>query len=256
MENKQPQFPAEEVTLPSKGLLYSEDSPLRSGKIEMKYMTAKEEDILTNQNFIKNGVVIDKLLQSLIITPNVDFKDLLLGDKNAIMLAARILGYGATYEVKRTHPETGVESEGIIDLSKIEDKLIDESIIINNKNEFEFTLPTSNIKITFKLLTQGDDKKIEREIEGLKKLNKQSSDGITRLKHIILSINGDYDVKAIRDFIDNNLLARDARALRQYITSIQPGIDMSTEVEFKDGYVETGVTLPINVNFFWPDAEL
>ena len=101
---KQPQFPAEEVTLPSKGLLYPEDSPLRTGKVEMKYMTAREEDILTNQNYIKNGTAIDKLLKSLIVTPNVDFQDLLLGDKNAIMLAARILGYGSEYEIKRIHP--------------------------------------------------------------------------------------------------------------------------------------------------------
>ena len=253
---KQPQFPAEEVTLPSKGLLYSEDSPLRSGKIEMKYMTAKEEDILTNQNYIRNGTAIDRLLKSLIATPGVNFKDLLLGDKNAIMLAARILGYGAEYEVKRTHPETGIETEGVIDLSKVKDKLIDENIIIDGKNEFEFILPTSKIKLTFKLLTQGDDKTIEREIAGLKKIKKQVSENILRFKHMILSLDGDYDTKKVRDFVEDKLLARDARPLRNHITNIQPGIDMFTEVEFKDGYIESGVMLPININFFWPDAEL
>ena len=251
---KQPQFPAEEVTLPSKGLLYLEDSPLRSGKIEMKYMTAREEDILTNQNYIKNGTAIDKLLKSLIVTPNVDFQDLLLGDKNAIMLAARILGYGSEYEIKRIHPETGIESEGVINLSKVKDKLIDENKIIDGKNEFEFQLPLSKSKITFKLLTQRDDRKIEREIEGLKKIKKQVSENVVRFKHIIISLNGDYDTKKIRDFVENHLLARDARALRNHITDIQPGIDMFTEVEFKDGYIESGVMLPININFFWPDA--
>ena len=253
---KQPQFPAEEVTLPSKGLLYPEDSPLRTGKIEMKYMTAKEEDILTNQNFIKNGTAIDKLLKSLIVTPNVKFENLLLGDKNAIMVAARILGYGSEYEVKRIHPETGEESIGVIDLSKVKDKLIDEKLVVDNKNEFEFTLPMSKIKITFKLLTQGDDRKIEREIEGLKKINKQTSENVVRFKHMITSLNGDYDTKSIRDFVETSLLARDARALRKHITDIQPGIDMSVEVEFKDGYIESDVMLPINLNFFWPDAEL
>ena len=253
---KQPQFPAEEVTLPSKGLLYSEDSPLRTGKVEMKYMTAREEDILTNQNYIKNGTAIDKLLKSLIVTPNVDFQDLLLGDKNAIMLAARILGYGSEYEIKRIHPETGIESEGVINLSKVKDKLIDENKIIDGKNEFEFQLPLSKSKITFKLLTQRDDRKIEREIEGLKKIKKQVSENVVRFKHIIISLNGDYDTKKIRDFVENHLLARDARALRNHITDIQPGIDMFTEVEFKDGYIESGVMLPININFFWPDAEL
>ena len=252
----QPQFPAEEVTLPSKGLLYPQDSPLSKGVIEMKYMTAREEDILTNQNFIKNGTAIDKLLQSLIITPNINYEELLLGDKNAIMLAARILGYGADYEIKRTHPETGSESIGSINLSKVKDKLIDESKIIDRKNEFEFILPTSKAKITFKLLTEGDDKKIDREIEGSQKLNKTSSDGTIRLKHIILSIDGEYDTKKIRNYIDNILLARDARALRNYITEIQPGIDTVVDVEFKDGYVESNVNMPINLNFFWPDAEL
>jgi hypothetical protein len=252
---KQPQFPAEEVTLPSKGLLYSKDSPLSKGKIEMKYMTAREEDILTNANYIKKGIAIDKLLQSLIVTPGVDYDSLLLGDKNAIMIAARILGYGADYDIRRKHPETGVESECSIDLSQIEDKNLDESLIIEGKNEFSFTLPTSKTDITFKLITQEDDKRIDREIEGLKKVNKQSS-GTIRLKHTLLSINGDYDQKTIRDFIENQLLARDARALRKYINEMQPGINMDVNVEFKDGYIEENVNLPISLNFFWPDAEL
>lgn len=255
MENK-PQFPAEEVTLPSKGLLYPEDSPLRSGKIEMKYMTAREEDILTNQNYIKNGTAIDKLIKSLIITPNVNYNELLIGDKNAIMIAARILGYGAEYEVKRNHPETDILSDAVINLSQISDKIIDESIIKDNKNEFEFILPTSKVNVTFKLLTEGDDKKIDREVEGLLKIKKEPSEGIVRLKHTILSIDGNYEQKTVRDFIDNNLLARDARALRKYIQDIQPGIDMNVKVEFKDGYVEENVYMPIGINFFWPDAEL
>ena len=249
---KQPQFPAEEVSLPSKGLLYPENSPLRSGKIEMKYMTAREEDILTNVNYIKNGTAIDKLLQSLIVSP-INFDELLLGDKNAIMVAARILGYGAEYEISKIHPETGMESEGIIDLSKIEDKHLNEDLIIDGKNEFEFTLPTSKITVTFKLLTHVDENKIDKEIEGMRKLNKATS-GTIRLKHTILSMNGDYERKSIRDFVDTQLLARDARALRKYINEIQPGIDMSVDVEFKDGYVESGVALPISLNFFWPDS--
>ena len=254
MEKKQTQFPAEEVTLPSKGLLYPEDSPLRKGVIEMKYMTAREEDILTNANFIKKGNVIDKLLQSLIVTPNFEYKQLLTGDKNAIMVAARILGYGADYEIKRTHPETGIESEAKIDLSKIEDKPLNEKVVKEGKNEFEFTLPTSKRKITFKLLNQEDEIKIDKEVEGMQKINKVASEGIIRMKHTILSINGNYDTKEIRDFVENTMLARDARALRQYINEIQPGINMDVDVEFKDGHVESNVNLPINLNFFWPDA--
>ena len=250
---KQPQFPAEEVSLPSKGLLYPEDSPLRQGTIEMKYMTAREEDILTNQNYIKNGVAIDKLLKSLITTP-IKFDDLLLGDKNAIMIAARILGYGAEYEVKKTHPETGVESVGIVNLSDIEDKELNEDLVIDGKNEFSFTLPTSKIEITFKLLTHGDEVKIDKEIEGIKKLNKTPSEGTIRLKHTILSIGGDYDKRTIRDFIDKNLLARDARALRKYVNEMQPGVDTVVKIEFKDGHIEENVEMPISLGFFWPDS--
>ena len=91
------QFPTEEVSLPSKGLLYPKDSPLSSGKVDIKYMTAKEEDILTSPNLIKKGTVIDKLLESVIVTEGVKIDDLLVGDKNAIMIATRILGYGKDY---------------------------------------------------------------------------------------------------------------------------------------------------------------
>ena len=250
---EQTQFPAEEVTLPSKGLLYPKDSPLSKGTIEMKYMTAKEEDILTNANYIKNGVAIDKLLESLITTP-VSFDDLLIGDKNAIMIAARILGYGAEYEVKMTHPETGIETDGVIDLSKVNDKILDENLTIDGENEFEFILPTSKVAVTFKLLTNSDEKKIDNEVKGLKKLNKPSSEGTITLKHTIKSVNGDYTLKTVRDFVDKTLLARDARALRKYVNEIQPGIDLKVEVEFKDGYIMSDVTLPITINFFWPDA--
>jgi hypothetical protein len=252
-EKKQPQFPAEEVSLPSKGLLYPKDSPLSKGVIEMKYMTAREEDILTNPNFIKKGTAIDKLLESLIVTP-IDFKDLLIGDKNAIMVAARILGYGADYEVKLEHPETGIESDAKINLSDMEDKELNERLVLEGKNEFEFTFPTSKIPITFKFLTQGDEEKIEKEVEGLKKINKELANSTLRLKHIIMSVNGNYDLKSIREFIDTDLLARDARALRNYINEILPGINMKVDVEFYDGYVQEGVELPIGLNFFWPDA--
>ena len=162
MEQKH-QFPTEEVTLPSKGLLYPEGSPLKKGVIEMKYMTAKEEDILTNQNYIANGTVIDKLIKSLIVS-KVDYNDLLIGDKNAILIAARILGYGPDYDILINHPETGVESKATIDLTNLEDKILDKSIVVENKNEFTFTLPASKKEVTFKLLTHEDETKIEQEI--------------------------------------------------------------------------------------------
>ena len=254
----QPQysFPTEEVTLPSKGLLYPEGSPLRSGKITMKYMTAKEEDILTNQNYIKNGTVIDKLLQSLIVDMT-KVEDLLIGDKNAVLVAARILGYGQDYTFKYPHPDTGVEEELTIDLTEAEDKVIDESKMINGQNEFEFELPTSKLLITFKLLTQADEKLIEQELKGLKKINKNSSPELTtRLKHVIQSVNGDRTQKTIREFIDNSFLARDSRAFRSYLDTIMPDIDLTFDLTFDDGTVIEDVTIPIGVGFFWPDASI
>ena len=247
-------FPTEEVTLPSKGLLYDEDSLLKSGVIEMKYMTAKEEDILTNQNFIKNGTVIDKLLQALIVTP-VKVEELLIGDKNAILVAARILGYGAEYEFKYPNPETGENELVSVDLTEAEDKFFDESLLVNGGNEFEYELPTSKAKITFKLLTTADEKRIEQELKGLKKINKNASPELTtRLKHMITSVNGEEDKKTVREFIDIALLARDSRALREHVSYVMPDIDLTFDVNFENGAVAEGVTIPIGVQFFWPDA--
>tara|TARA_R110000822_G_scaffold19278_1_gene63018 strand:+ start:155 stop:901 length:747 start_codon:yes stop_codon:yes gene_type:complete len=243
------QFPAEEVTLPSQGLLYPEDSPLRGGIIEMKYMTAREEDILTNVNLIENGTVIDKLLQSLIITP-IDFNELLTGDKDAILVAARILGYGADYSFNHKGEEIKV------DLTTIKDKQLDESLVIEGKNEFRFTLPTSKKEVTFKFLTHGDEQKITREIKGLKKLNKNSSNDLsTRMKHVLTSIDNDSETKTIREFVDNEFLARDARELRKYIGKIQPSVDLSYDYEDQRGNV-IKLDIPVGIQFFWPDASI
>ena len=111
MADEKRRFPTEVVDLPSKGLLYTKDSPLAGGTIELKYMTAKEEDILTSRNLIQKGVVLDKLLESVIVDENVSLNDLLLGDKNAIMIATRILGYGKDYTVTLTDPSTGEKQE-------------------------------------------------------------------------------------------------------------------------------------------------
>ena len=248
MEQKH-QFPTEEVTLPSKGLLYPEGSPLKKGVIEMKYMTAREEDILTNQNYIEKGTVIDKLLKSLIVTP-INYNDLLLGDKNAILIAARILGYGKDYEF-----EHNGESH-TVDLTTIGDKPLNEELVTKGENKFSFTLPTSKVDITFKLLTHGDDTAISNELKGLKKINKNSSaNASTRMKHIITSINGNYEKATVRKFVDNELLARDARELRNHISNIQPDIDLTFNYEDKNGD-PVNVAFRIGINFFWPDTEL
>ena len=239
-------FPTEVVDLPSKGLLYPKESPLSSGKIEMKYMTAKEEDILTNQNYISKGIVLDKLLQSLIVS-NVDYNELIAGDQNAVMIAARVLGYGKDYEFSYAG------EKHIVDLTTLKDKEFDESLITPHKNEFSFKLPHSGNEITFKILTVGDESKIRKELEGLKKISKDANPEIsTRLKYIITSVNGDREQSTIRKFVDNYLLAKDSRALREYIKKIQPDIDLTVSLEI--GGVEEDITLPITVNFFWPES--
>lgn len=253
MEQTNYKFPSEVVTLPSKGLLYQEDSPLRKGEIEMKYMTAREEDILTNQNLIQNGTVIDKLLQALIITP-INFNHLLIGDKNAILVASRILGYGKDYKFKFANPTTGQEETVEVDLTKVDDKELDVSKVINGKNEFEFTLPISKIKLTFKLLTHGDEKLIENELKGLAKLGGGNRGLTTRLKYTILSVNGDYDKKTVRDFIDNQLLARDSKSFRDYVREIMPDVKLTFDYETPDGNKVEEVPIPIGSTFFWPES--
>ena len=237
-------LPTEVIELPSKGLIYPKDNPLSSGKVEMKYMTAKEEDILTNQSYIQKGIVIDKLLQSLIVS-KINYSDLIVGDKNAIMVAARILGYGKEYEF------TSGGEQYNIDLSTIENKPIEDSLFQPGVNSFNFKLPHSGNDITFKLLTHGDETKINQELEGLKKLRKDDSSEVsTRLKYIITSVNGDSDPPTIRGFVDKALLARDSRALREYTNQIQPDIDLTF---FPTGS-DNKRTIPIGLNFFWPDA--
>ena len=249
-------YPTEQIELPSKGLLYPESSPLSKGVIEMKYMTAKEEDILSNANFIRQGVVIDKLLQSMIVTPGVDYNELLNGDKNAILIAARVLGYGKDYEFMYTDPNTGVQEKATIDLSTIDSLPMEESLFTKGKNEFNFTLPISKVVVTFKLLTHGDETKIDKEIEGLKKINPtQTTTVTTRLKHLILAINGDRDIETIREFVDN-MLARDVKALRNYTNKITPDLNLKVKAVKASGDVVEDIDLPIGISFFWPDTDL
>ena len=101
------EFPTEIIDLPSKGKVYPQGHPLSKGTIEIKYMTAKEEDILASQNLIRKGVVLDKLFESVVVQEGVQTGDILIGDKNAILLATRILGYGAQYDVEVNDPFTG-----------------------------------------------------------------------------------------------------------------------------------------------------
>jgi hypothetical protein len=235
-------FPTEEIELPSKGLVYSKDNPLSSGKVEIKYMTAKEEDILSNQAYIENGTVLDKLLDSVMVS-KINIKDLIIGDKNAVLIATRILGYGSDYKTIIGGKEQ------TINLSELENKPFDGSSMVEGKNEFSFTLPHSDTNITYRILTGHEESKIERELKGLKKINKDSSpEASTRLKYTLTSVNGETETKDIREFVDNYFLARDARAFREHLRYTQPDVDLNVILDSGEE-----VTVPIGLSFFWPD---
>ena len=241
-------FPTEFVDLPSKGHFYIDGHPLSTGKVELKYMTAKEEDILTSQNLIKQGKVIDVLLQSLIVDKKIKLDDLLIGDKNAIMVAARILGYGKKYQFNYDD----VEQE--VDLTTLEPFDINVKKFTKGQNKFDYTLPNSERIIEFKLLTGMDEKRIDAEIKAREKLTKeQSSELTTRLKHMILSVDGKTEKSYINNFVDNEFLSLDSLEFRKYLTSITPDVDMSTTIMDSNGK-ELEVTIPVTVRFFWPNT--
>lgn len=257
-------FPTEIVELPSNGLIYSVDNPLSSGVVEMKYMTAKEEDILTTQSYIRDGSVLDRLFQSLIISNGkgqpIKYVDLVVGDKNAIMIAARILGYGKDYTVELDDPfSTDKKQEDTIDLTSFDNKPYDgKNQIEINKNEFEFELPKSKRKITFMALTESKERKVKHDLEAIEKASRRTNDKTsrdltTRLKNIILSVDGDLDQNVINNFVDNELFAVDSKALRAYINEVTPDIDLSWEFISEETGQRRSMTLPMGVGFFWPE---
>lgn len=254
---KKSKFPTEIIPLPSKGLVYPEGHPLAEGVIEMKYMTAREEDILTSQNLIKQGVVLDKLFESLIVTP-INYGDLYIGDKNAIMVAARILGYGKDYVVEVDDPfSPGNKQKVTIDLTQIEHKEVDTSSFERRVNEFDFELPLSKRVLTFRLMTHGIEKEIQAEIKSMNKtfvktgIDKELT---TRLKHLIIAIDGESGRAMVNNFVDNELFAADSRALRQHIREFSPDLDMSfTFISDITGDVKE-MDIPMEVSFFWPST--
>lgn len=249
-------FPTELVDLPSKGHFYPPDSPLAKGQVEIKMMTAKEEDILTSPNLLKKGQAIDKLLESLIVDKNIKVSDLLLGDKNALIFAIRRLAYGDNYgPVEVSCPKCSSNNQVEINLSELKEKVFDETQYQPGANVFEYTLPVSKVAIKFKILTDGDEKVIEKENIALTKLNKGASSEITsRLKKMIVEVNGESDPAKIRSFVDTQLLSKDSLALRQHIKSITPDVDATFEFICKDCGSAERAAVPMTVQFFWPDS--
>ena len=244
-------FPTEVIDLPSGGKVYPKDSPLAEGKIELKYMTTKEEDILMSENLIKKGVVIDKLLDSLIVTKGVNQASLVLGDKNAVLVASRILAYGPEYTAEVTNPNNPEQKvEHTFDLTTCPFKTLPDGVDYTD-NSFDYTTEIGKNKIKFKLLTGAEEALIEKDLKQSAKFG-YSSDITTRLRYTITEVDGDNKPETINSF-SQNMLARDSVALRNYITEISPDIDLTSEIEI--GGETVSVSIPLTVTFFWPQAE-
>jgi hypothetical protein len=243
-------FPTEVIDLPSKGKFYPEGHPLKSGQIELKYMTAKEEDILTSQNLIKKGIVLDKLVDSLIVTKGVTHEDLFLGDLNAIMVASRILGYGKEYPVTATCPKCGESNEHIVNLTELETKEVDENASL------ELELPVSKKKLKLRLLTRKIEKAVEQELEGLRKIGLQvEPEATTRMRYLIEEVDGSTNQKDIRETVEN-MLVMDTRAIRDFYKKVSPDIKFESNYTCSSCDQTSVLPIAIGLNFFWPDARI
>jgi len=242
-------FPTEVIDLPSGGKFYPEGHPLRSGQIELKYMTAKEEDILTSTNLIQKGIVLDKLLDSLIVTKGVSHEDFLLGDLNAVMVASRILGYGKEYPVTATCPKCGQANEHVVDLTQLESKEVENADLI-------LVLPVSKKTVKLRLMTRKIEKEIQAELDSLKKIGLQvEPEASTRLRYIIAEVDGSSTAKDIRDAVDNMLVA-DTRALREFYKKVTPDVKFETQYTCEKCEHTGKISFSIGLNFFWPDARV
>ena len=243
-------FPTEVIDLPSQGKVYSKDSPLHEGKLELKYMTTREEDILMSENLIKKGVVIDKLLDSLIVTKGVKQQDLILGDKNAVLVAARILAYGPEYTAEVTNPKNQEETVShTFDLSQCPFKELPKDVDYTD-NSFNYTTQIGKNKIKFRLLTGKEEALIEKDLKQSSKYG-YNTDITTRLRYTVTEVDGDSKDETITEYTQN-LLARDSMALRNHIQEISPDIDLTSEIEI--GGETVSVSIPLTVAFFWPDT--
>lgn len=244
-------FPTEIISLPSKGLVYPESSPLSKGEVTVKLMTAKEEDIITSTTLIKKGIQLDKLLEAIVVEPGVNVNDITVGDKNAILIATRVLAFGPLYKVSINDPEDNKPTEVELDLSQLKIKEIDESLL-NRNNEYDFVLPVSKTPIKFKILTHGDEVAINRDIEASEKVTKQGNEITTRWRRVITEVNGNRDAGFISNFVVNQLLAGDSKALRKHIVKMTPDLDLTFDYTSPISGVTEALKIPFGANFFYP----
>lgn len=238
-------IPTERIYLPSEGVLYSPDNPLSEGYVEITYPTAKHEDILTNINYVEKGIAQEKFLEALIVS-KINYKDLLQGDKDAIMVAARILGFGKDYSFLRGG------TKFTVDLTTLKDKKIGVNVTSKGKNEFDFTLPVGKATITYKYLTLADEDMMDKEEVSMKKIMPSYSGNSTLfLRYSIIAVNGKKD-KAEINKLSENMLLQDSKAFKKHYLETRPGIDFVTTAVSDTGEVWEDFRVPITLDFFWP----
>jgi len=253
--------PTEFVDLPSKGLYYAAEHPLHAAEtVEIRHMTAKEEDILASQSLIRKGIVLDRMLQSILVDKDIKVKDLLVGDKNALTVAARITGYGSDYTTRVTCPACGAAQEFDFDLDSHttvgaahnRDELnasIDE-VEFTEQNTFILALPKSEHQVELKMLTGEDETRLQ------KFQNKNSKDDASSaltdtLKSIIVSVAGHKDRASINGFVDV-MPAIDSRYLRGIYQKLVPNIDLTQEFSCGSCGHSQDLEVPVTTDFFWP----
>jgi len=248
------EVPVESVPLPSGGKLYKQESFFyNKTTIQLKAMTAKEEDILTSRSYAKEGTTIEHLIASCAMCSYKDVKELLLGDRNALLVAIRVTGYGSEYIADVNCPKCKKNSEFNFDLGNLEINTLQVQPVKEGTKIFEFTLPVSKKIVHFKLIDADEDEKIEKEVENqIKILGINSVGRIThRLFSRIVSIDNIADRDQIKKFV-NIMPAYDSKQLREYMSKIEPSLDMFTEFDCPHCDEKSKVLLPIGRNFFWP----
>jgi DNA-directed RNA polymerase subunit M/transcription elongation factor TFIIS len=248
-------FPTEVINLPSKGWFYPTDNPLSSGTLELKMMTAKEEDILTSKNLIQKNIVLDKLLEAVVVDRNIKLDEMFNCDRNAAFFAIRRLAYGDEYSATLTCTRCGKENNIVIDLGKMDNKEFDFEKYPKGENKFTLSLPNCGKIVTYKILTRKDENSIEQELTGLAKVNKDISREITtRLSNIITSVDGNEERTVIRKFVNEGLPSKDSLVLRKYIRETMPDIDTTFDFTCTHCGNERREETPMGVSFFWPNG--
>ena len=246
--------PTEFVKLPSKGQFYGPNHPLHNADtVEIKYMTAKEEDILTSKSLLTKGVAIDRLLESLILNKAIDISTLLVGDKNAVIMAARVTGYGDNYATTVTCPQCQTSIEHDFDLSDIPSRDHDEglrnhNITISETGTFSLLLPFTQVTIECRFLTGKDESKMLKKARTTRNEEANLTD---TLRSLIVSVNGSPDAIDIASFV-NMMPARDSRYIREVLSEITPNVDMQQAFECTACGYASELEVPLTTDFFWP----